>query len=136
MSFGPQLAFIGPVPGLPWHHLNGASGPFAYAPTSCFPAGRRGGPESRALPVSLPVCFPKHFFVYIFINGFLGAALTLVGVGSLISVVLAVAGAYSGITCSAIIFPISCCWDFPKPGYPGMVITLFVVYRPKLVLYF
>ena len=80
--------------------------------------------------------FPRHFFVYIFINGFLGAALTLVGVGLAISVVLAVAGAYSWDYLFSDYFPYFLLLGFSEAWLSGMVITLFVVYRPNWVLTF
>ncbi len=74
--------------------------------------------------------------MYIFINGFLGAAFTLVGVGLAISVVLAVAGAYPGITLFSDYFPYFLLLGFSEAWLSGMVITLFVVYRPNWALTF
>jgi uncharacterized membrane protein len=80
--------------------------------------------------------FPRHFFVYIFINGFLGAALTILGVGFGITVLLAVAGAYSWDYLIEEYFPYFLLLGFSEAWLSGVVMTLFVVYRPNWVLTF
>ncbi len=135
LSFGPQLAFIGLSLVCLGITLNGASGPFAYALNALLSAGV-GVALSQGLYRVFAGLFPRHFFVYIFINGFLGAALTLVGVGLAISVVLAVAGAYSWDYLFSDYFPYFLLLGFSEAWLSGMVITLFVVYRPSWVLTF
>ena len=115
--------------------VNGAAGPFAYAMNALLSAGV-GVALSQGLYRLFAGLFPRHFFVYIFINGFLGAALTIIGVGFAISVLLAVAGAYSWDYLFSDYFPYFLLLGFSEAWLSGMVITLFVVYRPNWVLTF
>jgi uncharacterized membrane protein len=79
---------------------------------------------------------PRHFFVYIFINGFLGAALTIVGVGFAATALLALVGAYEWDYLISEYFPYFLLLAFSEAWLSGMMMTLFVVYRPHWVASF
>jgi len=135
LSFGPQLAFIGLSLVTAGITLNGAAGPFAYAANALILGGLGVG-FSQMLYRLLFAILPKHFFVYIFVNGFFGAALTTIGVGFSITVLLAVAGAYEWDYLLGEYFPYFMLLAFSEAWLSGMVMTLFVVYRPNWVLTF
>lgn len=135
LSFGPMLAFIGLSTVTLAVALNEGAGFFAYAINALLLAGG-GVCFSQGLFLLFSRIFPRHFFVYIFINGFLGAALTILGVGFGITVLLAVAGAYSWDYLIEEYFPYFLLLGFSEAWLSGMVMTLFVVYRPNWVLTF
>lgn len=135
LSFGPMLAFIGLSAVTLGVALNEGAGLFAYAINALLLAGF-GVCFSQGLFLLFSRIFPRHFFVYIFINGFLGAALTILGVGFGITVLLAVAGAYSWDYLIEEYFPYFLLLGFSEAWLSGMVMTLFVVYRPNWVLTF
>lgn len=135
LSFGPQLAFVGLSLVTLGITLDGAAGPFAYALNALLLAGV-GVAVSQGLYRLFSGLFPRHFFVYIFVNGFLGAALTIIGVGLAASVLLALAGAYSWDYLFDDYFPYFLLLGFSEAWLSGMIMTLFVVYRPNWVLTF
>ena len=79
---------------------------------------------------------PKNFFVYIFINGFLGAALTVLSVGAAACLLLGGAEVYAWEYLMTEYFPYFLLLGFAEAWLSGMVLTLFVVYRPDWVLTF
>ncbi len=135
LSFGPYLAFIGLSLVVAGITLNGAAGPFAYALNALLLAGASVG-ISQALYRVLSGVLPKHFFVYIFVNGFLGAALTIIGVGFCATLLLALAGAYEWDYLFSEYFPYFLLLGFSEAWLSGMMMTLFVVYRPNWVVTF
>lgn len=135
LSFGPHLAFIGLSLVTAGITLNGAAGPFAYAANALVVAGVGVG-LSQALYRLQAAILPKHFFVYIFANGFFGAALTMIGVGFFVTVFLALSGAYEWEYLINEYFPYFLLLAFSEAWLSGMVITLFVIYRPDWVVTF
>lgn len=135
LSFGPHLAFVGLSIVVTGITLNGAAGPFAYALNALLMAGASVG-LSQVLYRVFSRILPKHFFVYIFINGFLGAALTIIGVGCCATVLLALAGAYELDYLLSEYLPYFLLLGFSEAWLSGMMMTLFVVYRPSWVLTF
>lgn len=135
LSFGPALAFIGLSLVTLGITLDGAAGPLAYAMNALLLAGV-GVALSQGFFRLFFRILPRHFFVYIFINGFLGSALTIIGVGCAASMLLAVAGAYSWDYLVTDYFPYFLLLGFAEASLSGMVMTLFVVYRPNWVLTF
>ncbi|MDE2441955.1 MAG: energy-coupling factor ABC transporter permease [Betaproteobacteria bacterium] len=135
LTFGPHLAFIGLSLVALGITLNGAAGSFAYAMNALLLAGL-GVALSQGLHRLFFIVLPRHFFVYIFVNGFLGGALTIIGVGLAVSLLLAVAGAYSWDYLIDDYFPYFLLLGFAEAWLSGMVLTLFVVYRPHWVLTF
>ena len=135
LSFGPHLAFIGLSLVTLGITLNGAAGGFAYALNALLLAGV-GVVFSQRLYRLFSLWLPKHFFVYIFVNGFFGAALTTMGVGVVSTCFLAMAGAYEWEYLSGEYLPYFLLLAFSEAWLSGMVMTLFVVYRPNWVLTF
>ncbi len=132
LSFGPHLAFIGLSLVTLGVTLNGAAGPFAYAANALLLAGLSVGLSQFFFRI-FSGALPKHFFVFIFVNGFLGAALTIVGVGFAVTVLLAMAGAYQWDYLFSEYFPYFVLLAFSEAWLSGMLMTLFVVYRPEWV---
>lgn len=135
LSFGPHLALVGLSLVVAGTTLNGAAGPFAYALNALLLAGAGVG-LSHALYRVLSGVLPKHFFVYIFVNGFLGAALTIIGVGFCATLLLALAGAYEWDYLFSEYLPYFLLLGFSEAWLSGMMMTLFVVYRPNWVVTF
>jgi uncharacterized membrane protein len=132
LSFGPHLAFVGLCLVAAGITLNGAADPFPFAANALLMAGVGVGLSQLFYRVFSGI-FPKHFFVYIFANGFFGAALTIIGVGFCSTLVLAVAGAYQFEYLMGEYLPYFLLLAFSEAWLSGMVITLFVVYRPDWV---
>lgn len=135
LSFGPYLAFVGLVLVALGVTANGEAGPLAFALNVLMQAGV-GVVLSQGLYHLISMVLPRHFFVYIFVNGFLAAALTILGVGFGISVLLAMAGAYSWDYLFTDYLPYFLLLGFSEAWLSGMFVTLFVVYRPNWVVTF
>ncbi len=132
LCFGPYLAFLGLCVVIASVALNGDADFFPYAANALLVAGG-GVLLSQGLSRLFSTLFPKHFFVYIFANGFLTAALTVIGVGVLSSLLLGLAGAYAWDYLWAEYFPYFLLLGFAEAWLSGMLMTLFVVYRPSWV---
>jgi uncharacterized membrane protein len=135
LSFGPHLAFIGLSLVTAGITLNGSAGPFAYAANALLLGGVGVG-LSQMLYVFLARFLPRHFFVYIFGHGFFSSALTIIGVGFSITLFMALAGAYEWDYLISEYFPYFLLLGFSEAWLSGMVMTLFVIYRPEWVVTF
>lgn len=135
LSFGPHLAFVGLSLVTLGITLNGAAGGLAFA-TNALLLGGVGVLISHGLFCLLSARLPRHFFIYVFVNGFLGAALTMLGVGLCASLFLLLADAYSWEYLMGEYFPYYLLLAFSEAWLSGMVITLFVIYRPQWVASF
>jgi len=132
LCFGPHLAFIGLSLVVLGITLNGAAGPVAFAANSLLLAGL-GVLFSHWLWRVSSYVLPKHFFVYIFVNGFFGSALTIIGVGLVATVLLALGDAYAWEYLFQEYFPYFLLLGFAEAWMSGMLLTLFVIYRPHWV---
>lgn len=135
LCFGPYLAFVGLSIVLAAITLNGAAGVFAFAANAIFLAGV-GVAVSQFIFKRLSRILPKQVFVYIFVFGFFGAALTIITVGFTGSIFMAIAGAYEWAYLFDEYFPYFLLLGFSEAWLSGMVMTIFVVYRPDWVLTF
>ncbi len=135
LCFGPYLAFVGLSIVTAGITLNGAAGPFAYALNALLLAGVGVGLSQFYYRIFSGM-LPRHFFVYIFVNGFLAAALTIIGVGFAATLLMAVVGAYEWSYLISEYFPYFVLLAFSEAWLSGMVMTLFVVYRPNWVVSF
>ncbi|MDR0717488.1 MAG: energy-coupling factor ABC transporter permease [Azoarcus sp.] len=79
---------------------------------------------------------PAHFFVFIFVTGFAGAALTIMLQGVLACLVLALAGIYGAGFLISDYLPYFLLLGFSEAWLSGALITLMVVYRPEWVAAF
>lgn len=135
LSCGTHLAFIGLSLVLAAVTLNGAAGWFGFALNSLLMAGV-GVLASQGIYRLVDRYLPKHFFVYIFVNGFFGAALTVMSVGGVASLFLGLAGAYSFDYLVGEYLPYYLLLGFSEAWLSGMIMTLFVVYFPHWVATF
>lgn len=135
LCFGWKLAFVGLSLVLAGVTLNGEAGYIAYATNGLLLIG-------VSVTVSHIVCrmidryLPKHFFLFIFANGFFGAAITVILVGIVSTLFMGVAGVYDFDYLSAEYLPYFFLLAFSEAWLSGMLITLFVVYRPEWVVAF
>ncbi len=135
LCFGRHLAFIGLSLVLAGITINGASGFFAYALNALLLAGVSVS-ISHLVLTFVRRFLPKHFFVYIFGNGFFGAALTVMGVGLASTFFLGFSETYQFDYLTSEYLPYFILLGFSEAWLSGMVITLFVVYRPNWVFTF
>lgn len=135
LSFGPHLAFIGLSLVLLGVTLNGDGGYLAFAINALVMAGV-GVTISQAVHRLVLGFLPRHFFIYVFINGFLGSFLTVLGVGIAATCLLAMAGAYPWDHLASEYLPYFILLGFSEAWLSGMLMTLFVIYRPEWVVTF
>lgn len=135
LSFGPHLAFVGLSLVTAGITLNGMAGPFAFAANALLLAGLSVS-LSQGVYRLCSAILPKHFFVYVFVNGFLGAALTVIGVGFSAVLLLTISGAYDWNYLITDYFPYFLLLAFSEGWLSGMLMTLFIVYRPNWVITF
>ncbi|MFO8023663.1 energy-coupling factor ABC transporter permease [Thiohalophilus sp.] len=76
---------------------------------------------------------PHHVFIYIFINGFFGAALAMAGAASLAAALLLIAGAYSPDRLAYDYFPYLPLMMFPEAFITGMFTSILVAMRPEWI---
>lgn len=79
---------------------------------------------------------PNHFFVYLFVGSFLGAAVTVMTQGLMSSLALVLAGAYPLDYLASNYLPYFLLLGFAEAWLTGMVMTLLVIYRPQWVASF
>jgi len=135
LCFGPALAFVGLSLVALGVAFNSDNGWLAY-PLNALLLGGGGVLFSQGLYRLLVALLPRHFFVYIFIHGFLGSALTVIGVGLLANLLLGISGVYAWDYLAEEYLPYFVLLAFSEAWLSGMVMTLFVVYRPHWVVTF
>lgn len=135
LCFGPHLAFVGLCLVLLGVTLNGAAGPLAFALNALLLAGV-GVAVTQGFHRLVSRFMPAHFFVYIFANGFLGAALTTMAIGLAASLMFAMARVYTLDYLFSEYFPYFMLLGFAEAWMSGIAMTLFVVYRPGWVATF
>jgi len=79
---------------------------------------------------------PHNLFIYIFINAFFGAALTILIAVSATALILVEAGVYEYSYLQQYYFPFLPLMMFPESFITGMLTTLAVVFYPQWVLTF
>lgn len=132
LSFGPWLAFVALCGALAGLTLNGGAGWQSYAVNALLMGGVGTCVGYGVLRFSERV-LPAHFFVYIFANGFFGAALCIAAVATSASGLLTLAGVYSVDYVLAEYLPYAMLLGFAEAWLSGMMLTLFVIYRPAWV---
>ena len=135
LSFGPHLAFVGLSLVVLGITLNGEAGYFGFAVNALLMAGI-GVMISQAVHRLVLGFLPRHFFIYVFINGFLGSFLTVCAVGVAAACLLAMAGAYEWDYLANEYLPFLILLGFSEAWLSGMLMTLFVIYRPEWVVTF
>lgn len=132
LVFGPWLAFLSLCIALFGVSLNGGAGWQGYAANALLMAGVGVG-MSRLVLLCSERFLPRHFFVYVFANGFFGAALSMAAVGLAVSLVLGASQTYAFDEIFGEYLPYVLLLSFSEAWISGMVVTLFVVYRPQWV---
>lgn len=132
LAFGPWLAFISLCLALLGVSLNGGAGWEGYAANALLMAGVGVGVSQAVIRFSERF-LPRHFFVYVFANGFFGAAISMAAVGTAVSLVLAGSQTYAIEEVFGEYLPYVLLLSFSEAWISGMVVTLFVVYRPQWV---
>ena len=79
---------------------------------------------------------PNHLFVYVFLNGFFGAALAVVAVGLASTAFAALSGAYALDYLLEDYLPFYLLMAWAEAFATGMLVTLLVVYKPEWVATF
>ena len=79
---------------------------------------------------------PNHFFIYIFLNAFFGAALAIVLVGLASTLFSYLAGAYTLAYMLREYLPFYMLMAWSEAVSTGMLLTVLVVYRPEWVATF
>lgn len=132
LAVGPQLAFIGLCAVLVGVSLNGAAGWETFAVNALLTGGVAVLVTQAVLRFNERF-LPANLFVYIFANGFLGAALALLATGISASAFLVSAGAYPASYVLDEYLPYVMLLAFSEAWLSGMIVTLFVLYRPEWV---
>lgn len=135
LIFGPQLALVVLALALSGVTLNG-SVEWTAVPINFLAMG--------IVPVALGSLYfrlverwlPKHFFVYIFVNAFIGAMVIVLIQGLIASLMLFSAGAYSADKLLSEYLPFFLLLGFAEAWLSGMALTLMVIYRPEWVASF
>ncbi len=135
LCFGRYLAFIGLSVVLSGVTLNTSAGFFAFAINALFMAGFAVF-VSHTIFRYVERYLPKHFFVFIFANGFFCAALTVISVGLASTLFMGLSEAYDFEYLTSEYLPYFILLGFSEAWLSGMVLTLFVVYRPSWVIAF
>lgn len=132
LTFGPQLAVLSLSMVLAAITFNGNAAWSAYALNATMMAVL---PVlfSHALFRCAERCLPSHFFVYVFVNGFLNAGLTILLLGAGTCAVLWLAGVYSAEHLTTQYLPFFLLLAFSEAWLTGIAMTLLVVYRPQWV---
>lgn len=135
LCFGPGLAFVGLCMALFGVTLNGDAGWQNYAANALLMGGVSVLASRGVLHFSERF-LPRQIFVYLFANGFFGAALSIIAVGVAASAVLVAAGEYSADYIAGEYLPYIGLLAFSEAWLSGMAMTLFVIYRPQWVATF
>ncbi|WP_298602751.1 energy-coupling factor ABC transporter permease [Zoogloea sp.] len=135
LIFGPQLALVVLALALVGITLNGSIEWSAY-PINLLGMAVIPVAVSRAYSHLVGRWLPKHFFVYIFVNAFIGAALIVLIQGCVASLGLAAAGAYPVDLLLSDYLPFFLLLGFAEAWLSGMTLTLLVVYCPEWVASF
>lgn len=137
LVFGPWLALIGLCTVMLGLLLNGwvhgfaeSLTPMVFAWNALLMAGVGVG-LTQWLVRLVDRYLPHQFFVYVFVNGFFGAGLTVLAVGTLSCLLLVWAGAYGPDYLLSEFLPSVLLLAFSEAWLSGMVLTLLLVYRPE-----
>jgi uncharacterized membrane protein len=132
LTFGPYLAIAGLSLVLLGVTLFGFSGWESFSANALI---------MGVLPVSVSYRIfrlvdsrlPNNFFVYIFLNAFVGAAISMAVTGLVVTGLMAVTEAYAASYLASQYLPYFILMSWSEAMLTGMIITILVVYRPELV---
>jgi len=135
LCFGPRLAILGLGLVLVGVNLNGGGDWTAFALNAvliALPSVLTSWGVLRLAEYALP----PHVFVYVFVNGFFGAGLAVLAVGVCATALHAAAGIYPIDYLLEEYLPYYLLLGFSEAWLSGMIITLFVIYRPQWIASF
>lgn len=135
LMFGPHLALIALALVLTGISLNGAV-EWAAWPINFLVMGVVPVMIAQAIRRLVERHLPSHFFVYIFVMAFAGAALVVLLVGFVAVLLLTAAGAYPWSYLASEYLPYFFLLAFSEAWISGAVTTMMVVYRPEWVATF
>lgn len=132
LMFGPRLAIVGLSVVLLGATIFGYSGWESFSVNGLL---------MGVLPASVSFLIfrlvdgklPNHFFVYIFLNAFVGAGLAMAATGLAATWLMAAAGAYSADYLYSQYLPYFLLMGWSEALLTGMTMTMLVVYRPQWV---
>lgn len=135
LTLGPRLAVVALALALTGVTLNGAiewqAWPLNFILMAVIPVML-----AHAIQRLVEEWLPAHFFVFIFVIGFAGAALTIMLQGAIASLTMVLAGAYSAEFLVGEYLPYFLLLGFAEGWLSGALVTLMVVYRPEWVVAF
>lgn len=135
LTLGPRLAVVALALALTGVTLNGAiewqAWPLNFILMAVIPVML-----AHAIQRLVEEWLPAHFFVFIFVIGFAGAALTIMLQGVIASLTMVLAGAYSAEFLVGEYLPYFLLLGFAEGWLSGALVTLMVVYRPEWVVAF
>ena len=129
---GPQFAVLGLLMVLAVVTLNGDAAWIAFGLNAMVMVAVPVFVASRCLRL-VERWLPHHLFVYIFLNAFFGAGLTVLGVGGVSTGTLLLGGAYGASFLFNEFTLFFLLLAFSEAWLTGMAITVMVVYRPEWV---
>ncbi len=135
LMFGPQLAIIGLAIVLAAVTMNGMGGLESYS-LNALVMGVLPVLTSYGLFRLVDHRLPNHFFVYIFANAFLGAALAMGVTGVAATLLMDLSGAYPAGYLYREYLPYFILMAWSEAMSTGMAMTLMVIYRPHWVCTF
>jgi len=135
LMFGPYLAVVGLSVVLLGVSFFGYSGWESFSANALL---------MGALPVTVSYAIyrladsklPNHFFVYIFVNAFIGAAVAMAATGLATTGMFALSGVYSADYLTSNYLPYYLLMGWSEALLTGMLATLLVVFRPQWVATF
>ncbi len=132
LMFGPELAVAGMALVVLGSTLAGLSGTWTFSLNALL-MGVLPVLVSHAVYRLADTRLPNHFFVYVFVNGFFGAALAMAGAGIVATALLAAAGAYPFSYLYGEYLPFYVLLAWSEALLTGMAVTLMAVYRPEWI---
>ena len=135
LMLGWQLALVAVTIVVIGTTLNGAAGWFS-ASLNIMMMGALPILVTQALLVCVQRCLPRNLFVYVFFNAFLAAGISMLAVGSFTALLMIFGGVYSLGALGYDYFPFLPLILLPEAIINGMLVTVFVVYRPHWVISF
>lgn len=135
LTFGPQLGMLVLGLALTGICLNGAvewsAWPINFVLMAVVPVF-----VATRIHALIERFLPAHFFIFIFVTGFLGAAITVIAQGAVACLTMVLAGAYTADFLLSEYLPFFLLLGFSEAWISGAVVTLLVIYRPGWVTTF
>jgi len=132
LMFGPRLAILGLSIVVASLFVAGGLPPDAFSVNALLLAVLPVGLSHAILRLAERM-LPRHFFIYIFVTAFFGAALAMAASGCASVGLIIAYGAPQVALMAEQFLPYCLLLAFAEATLTGMIITIFVVYRPQWV---